>query len=313
VTTEDDPLADYVGPQVRRLSRQFYRAVTRLSPEGRAVLSGIPLRRKDLSAAVAALSALPRGAGAAAVGAAMASFRSSGSDAVVFLGREPGERRGGRFEPPGPCSFCDRAPSELPELRCRIVSAGAVCICEACVRAAAAASSALDASAQAHEAAVGRERCSFCGKGNVIEAPPGGGVRLLRGPRAAICDKCVALCVAIFDDNTDERDLRAESLQHWVRHLSSPKYFFRCLAAVALDDSGLASEPAAHQALLAALADTDWRVRALAEATLSKIGALPDGYRPSFVGRLRSLDFLNVVFAEHPSEIERDAPVGDSS
>jgi hypothetical protein len=96
------------------------------------------------------------------------------------------------------------------------------------------------------------------------------------------------------------QDTRADSLQRWVRHLSSSDPFLQCIAAVALGDWGLANEPTAREALVTALADADWRVRALAEATLSKAGALPDGYRPSFVGRLRSLDFLHVFFAEHP-------------
>jgi ClpX C4-type zinc finger len=144
-----------------------------------------------------------------------------------------------------------------------------------------------------------------------MDASLGGGLRLLTGPRTAICHECVALCVEIFDD-TEERDTRAESLQRWVRHLSSPDPFLRCLAAVGLGDRGLANDPAAREALLGALADTDWRVRAFAEATLSNAGALPDGYRPSFVGRLRSLDFLEVFFAEDPNAIERDTPVVDS-
>jgi hypothetical protein len=63
---------------------------------------------------------------------------------------------------------------------------------------------------------------------------------------------------------------------------------------------------------LAALSDTDWRVRALAEATLSKAGALPDGYQPSFVGRLRSLEFLQIIAVEDPSGLERASPVVDS-
>jgi hypothetical protein len=225
----------------------------------------------------------------------------------VFLAREPEEQRAGRFAPSRSCWFCDRASGEL---RCRMVCAG-VCICEDCVQSAAAALSAIPAGARRHEAAVGRERCGLCGKGSGIEAPLGGGVRLLSGPRTAICHECVALCINILDDK-EERDPRPERLQRWVRDLSSPNPFFRCLAAVALGDWGLANEPAARQALWVALADTDWRVRALAEATLSKTGGLPDGYRPSFIGRLQSLDFMHIYFGEQPSATERDASVVDS-
>jgi hypothetical protein len=304
---EDDPLADYVGPHTRRLSRQADRAVRRLSPEGRAALSGIPLRREDLVAAIGALSALRRGAGAAAVGAATAPFRSTGSDARVFLGREPGDRSWEEFERRGGCSFCHRTPGEL---RCQRISGPAVRICEDCLRSAAAALSALNADAQVHEAALGRKRCGFCGKGSGVKASfPGGGVRLLNGPRtAAICHRCVALCIAIIDHEWEGRGTRAEDLERWVRHLTSAEPFMRCMAAVALRNRGFANEPAARQALVAALTDTDWRVRALAEATLSNAGALPDGYHPSFVGRLRSLDFLRVFYAEQPSAIEGGAP-----
>src|SRR5918999_781670 len=97
VTTHDDPLANFLGPRNPQLARQAYRAANRLSPEGRAALSGIALRRDDLSAAVAALRALPRGAGAAAVGAAMAPFRTTALDAAVFLAREPRDLRGRPF------------------------------------------------------------------------------------------------------------------------------------------------------------------------------------------------------------------------
>jgi hypothetical protein len=225
----------------------------------------------------------------------------------VFLAREPEERDAGHFAPSRSCWFCDRAWGEL---RCRVISAR-VSICEDCVQSAAAALSAVAARARTHEAAVGHERCGFCGKGSAIDAPLGGGVRLLSGPRTAICHECVALCVRIFADK-EERDPRAESLQLWVRDLSSPNPFLRCLAAVALGAWGLANDPTGRQALWAALADTDWRVRALAEATLSKNGALPDGYRPAFVGRLRSLDFMHIFFGEQPSATERDAPVVDS-
>jgi hypothetical protein len=300
VTTHDDPLANSLGPRNPQLARQAYRAANRLSPEGRAALSGIALRRDDLSAAVAALRALPRGAGAAAVGAAMAPFRTTALDAAVFLAREPRDLRGRPFAAQLLCSFCDRPRDELR----KFVSGPSVYICEDCVRWAAAALSATDPVAQAHEPRAGRERCSFCGKASGIDASPGGGVRLLRGPRVTICHECVALCLAIFHDTRDEKESQAERLQHWVQQLSSPHHFVRCLAAVVLGDRNLPLDPVARRALVAALDDTDWRVRALAEATLHKIGALPDGYHLSFVGRLPSLDFMHVALAGHASEVE---------
>jgi len=283
----------------------------RLSAGGRAALSGILLRRQHLSAAVAALSALPRGAGATAVGKATARFRGSGSDADVLLGREPAEWPRGHRAPPKACWFCDRA---WEESRCRIVSGPRASICEDCVQAAAGALSALAAGAREDDAAVGRGRCSFCGKEGGIEA---GRARLLSGQRTPICHECVPLCVRVFDDR-DESDPRAESLRLWLGHLSSPQPFLQGLAAVALSDWGLANDPAARQALMAALVDIDWRVRALAEETLSKAGALPDDYRPSFVGRLRSLDFMNVyygdvLFAEQPTASEGGSPGVDSA
>jgi hypothetical protein len=172
----------------------------RLDPDGRVALSEIPLRRKDLSAVVAALSALPRGAGAAAVGAALAPFRAGESDAAVVLGATSKRRR--RVFDPGRCSFCGRARTER---RCRVVSGPGVCICEDCSRSAAAA---LSANAADHDV-IGPDRCGFCGKWSGVEArSPGGAVRLFRGPRTTICHQCVALTVEIFSDD-QQRSLDA--------------------------------------------------------------------------------------------------------
>jgi hypothetical protein len=309
VTNDDDPVADVVGPTARQLSRQAYRAVRRLSTEGRAALSGIPLSRKHLPAAVAALSALPRRAGAAAVGTATAPFRKNGSEAEVFLGKVPQRRREAPYERQWFCAFCDCPASEFG---CRVVTGRDVCICENCLEAAAATLSAMDAGARAHDSAVGPERCGFCEKPSGFDVHLGHDLRLLAGPRTMICEECVAFFVPIFDeDESDERDLRAEELEHCVRNLSSPDFYSRCLAAVSLDHWGFVDDPIARDALVAALADKNWRVRALAEATLSKAGALPDGYRPSFVGRLRSLELMEIVAAKNRKALEK-APTIDS-
>lgn len=305
MTNDDDPLADVMGPSARQLSRQAYRAIQRLSTEGRAALSGIPLSRKQLPAAVAALSALPRRAGAGAVGTATAPFRKSGSEAEVFLGKVPERRRAAPYEPQRQwfCAFCD---SPANEFGCRVVTGQDVCICEHCLESAMATLSAMDAGARPHDTAAGAERCDFCGKESGFEARLGHDLRFLAGRRTTICEECVALFFQLLDaDENDETDPLEEQLKHWLRGLSNPKFFFRCLAVSALGDRDLAYEPAARDALVAALADKNWRVRALAEASLSKAGALPDGYRPKFVGRLRSLEFIEIVHAKTQRELEK--------
>jgi ATP-dependent protease Clp ATPase subunit len=233
----------------------------------------------------------------------MASFRKSGSEAEAFLGRVPEGRRAPPHQPRRFCSFCARPSSDFGF---RLVSGPNVAICEDCIESAAATLSAMAERSRTRDAAVGAERCGFCGKKSNFEACLGRHLRLLSGPRTTICEQCVALCVEILDEEEkDEADRRAEDLERLIRNLKSPHFFLRCLAAVSLGDSEFADDPVAHQALVVALADKNWRVRALAEATLSKAHALPAGYRPSFVGRLRSLEFIEIVAAKHQRALEK--------
>jgi hypothetical protein len=206
ITTEDEPVDDDEVSRIRRLARQGSRAIMQLGPDGRVALSEIPLRREDLSAVVAALSALPPSAGAAAVGAALAPFRAGESDAAVVLGAKSKRRR--RVFDPGRCSFCGRARTER---RCRVVSGAGVCICEDCVRSAAVALSANAADTDPVHDLVGPGRCGFCAKWSGVEArAPGRAVRLFRGPRTTICHECVALSVEIFSED-DQPSLDADA------------------------------------------------------------------------------------------------------
>jgi hypothetical protein len=158
------------------LKRRIRREVIRLSADGQAALRATDLRRlmeHDLPAVLAALRALPDGAGAEAVTAALAPLREampSDADACWFCGRTRAESR-------------------------RMIQGGLARICKECV------SSAVAALAAPVGGATESARCGFCRRWSGADAwLVDGEIRLFRARHGVICNDCVALALEILSD-----------------------------------------------------------------------------------------------------------------
>jgi hypothetical protein len=159
------------------LMRRVQRESMRFSPEARAALTGpeaFPLTWLELPAVLAALRALPDGAGVEAVAAALS----------ALLPAPPSELEG--------CWFCGRSRAEQR----RVIAGPKARICEDCARSAAAGGTVSALPAAATES----RRCDFCGKWSGADAwLVGGETRLFQGHHATICGECVSLCIEMFD------------------------------------------------------------------------------------------------------------------
>jgi len=100
-------------------------------------------------------------------------------------------------EDPYVCSFCNRTRFEVK----KIISGPKVYICDRCTLALNSKLGAPDSNSPEAES-LAWEQCSFCGKHhNEVRD-------LLRGPNAAICDECLALCDDILAEEMQEEAKR---------------------------------------------------------------------------------------------------------
>ena len=91
----------------------------------------------------------------------------------------------------------------------------------------------------------------------------------------------------MFLESHATQRLRTEFRRRLVAGLRSPAASVRRACADLLGGHEPGQDATARAALEAALRDPDWRVRALAESSLSGQGLLPEGYAVPFLDRMR--------------------------